>query len=97
MCLMFLKMTDIERDYSLKSFHFRCRLPATYVPGFHDEGAVARMRYNTLGNTGLEVSVIGLGKPRIGCCIAKSLLDLVRLKIITQMNRAAFSDQLCLH
>ncbi|XP_071803334.1 uncharacterized protein [Asterias amurensis] len=37
------------------------RLPATYVPGFHNKDAVKRMQYNQLGNTGMEVSVIGLG------------------------------------
>lgn len=36
-------------------------LPATFVPGFHDEAAVRRMKYVPLGSTGLMVSQIGLG------------------------------------
>ncbi|XP_022086056.1 uncharacterized protein LOC110976781 isoform X2 [Acanthaster planci] len=42
------------------------RLPATFLPGFHDKGAVECMRYNTLGKTGLEVSLIGLGGSPFG-------------------------------
>lgn len=36
-------------------------LPETFVPGFHDEAAVRRMKYNKLGETGLSVSTISLG------------------------------------
>ena len=34
----------------------------TYVPGFHDETAVSKMKYNGLGNTGMRASVLSLGK-----------------------------------
>lgn len=37
------------------------QLPATFIPGFHDEAAVRRMKYVPLGDTGLMVSQIGLG------------------------------------
>ncbi|PSN47269.1 L-galactose dehydrogenase [Blattella germanica] len=33
----------------------------TFVPGFHDEAAVRRMQYKTLGKTGLQVSYLSLG------------------------------------
>jgi hypothetical protein len=37
-------------------------LPATYVEGFHDRGAVERMPYRPLGGeTGLEVSILSFG------------------------------------
>ncbi|XP_063225729.1 uncharacterized protein LOC134532795 isoform X2 [Bacillus rossius redtenbacheri] len=36
-------------------------LPPTFVPGFHDESAVHKMRYNKLGETDMVVSVLGLG------------------------------------
>nr|XP_023029584.1 L-galactose dehydrogenase-like [Leptinotarsa decemlineata] len=36
-------------------------LPETYVPGFHYENAVRRMKYNELGDTGINVSEISLG------------------------------------
>ncbi|XP_074036955.1 uncharacterized protein isoform X2 [Leptinotarsa decemlineata] len=36
-------------------------LPETYVPGFHYENAVRRMKYNKLGDTGINVSEISLG------------------------------------
>lgn len=36
-------------------------LPSTFVPGFHDEGAVRKMKYNLLGSTGLRVSRISIG------------------------------------
>ena len=34
----------------------------TYVPGFHDETAVSKMKYNDLGTTGMRASVLSLGK-----------------------------------
>lgn len=34
----------------------------TYVSGFHDDQAVAKMTYNQLGNTGMSVSALSLGK-----------------------------------
>lgn len=36
-------------------------MPETYVPGFHDESAVKKMKYNNLGKTGLKVSELSLG------------------------------------
>ncbi|KAK7872651.1 hypothetical protein R5R35_002647 [Gryllus longicercus] len=36
-------------------------LPPTFVPGFHNEEAVRKMRYNELGNTGMLVSHLGFG------------------------------------
>jgi hypothetical protein len=41
-------------------------LPPTFIKGFHDEGAVQKMRYNTLGNTGLQVSHLGFGGGGLG-------------------------------
>ncbi|XP_067006585.1 uncharacterized protein [Anabrus simplex] len=41
-------------------------LPATFVPGFHDEAAVRRMRYNSLGKTGLQVSHLAFGGGALG-------------------------------
>jgi len=36
-------------------------LPETFVPGFHDEAKVRKMKYKKFGNTGLQVSVLSLG------------------------------------
>ncbi|KAJ8966495.1 hypothetical protein NQ317_005850 [Molorchus minor] len=36
-------------------------LPETFVPGFHDENEVRKMKYNPLGFTGMNVSQIALG------------------------------------
>lgn len=36
-------------------------LPPTFVPGFHDESQVRKMRYNKLGRTNLKVSCLSLG------------------------------------
>ncbi|KAJ8954404.1 hypothetical protein NQ318_011078 [Aromia moschata] len=36
-------------------------LPETFVPGFHDEDEVRKMKYNDLGRTGLRVSQLSLG------------------------------------
>ncbi|EFA04125.1 uncharacterized protein LOC658727 [Tribolium castaneum] len=36
-------------------------LPETFVPGFHDENAVRKMKYNKFGNTGMSVSQLSLG------------------------------------
>ena len=33
----------------------------TYVKGFHDDEAVAKIRYTLLGNTGMNVSAFSLG------------------------------------
>ncbi|KAJ9573803.1 hypothetical protein L9F63_008840 [Diploptera punctata] len=41
-------------------------LPETFVPGFHDEAAVRKMRYNTLGKTGLQVSKLSFGGGPLG-------------------------------
>ncbi|PSN47270.1 hypothetical protein C0J52_13352 [Blattella germanica] len=41
-------------------------LPATFVPGFHNEEAVRKMQYNPLGNTGLKISKIGFGGAALG-------------------------------
>ena len=35
---------------------------ATYCNGFHDNDAVSKMTYNVLGNTGMSVSALSLGK-----------------------------------
>nr|CAD7577523.1 unnamed protein product [Timema californicum] len=36
-------------------------LPKTFISGFHDEEAVRKMKYSKLGDTDLEVSILGLG------------------------------------
>lgn len=36
-------------------------LPETFVPGFHDEATVRKMKYKNLGDTDMKVSVISLG------------------------------------
>jgi len=36
-------------------------LPATFVPGFHDEDVVSKMQYCDFGSTGLKLSKLGLG------------------------------------
>ncbi|XP_072028112.1 uncharacterized protein [Amphiura filiformis] len=41
-------------------------LPETFVKGFHDEDSVRKMQYNPLGNTGMNVSVIGCGGAPLG-------------------------------
>lgn len=38
----------------------------TYVSGFHDDEAVAKMRYNNLGATGMRASVLSLGASSFG-------------------------------
>lgn len=35
---------------------------ATYVKGFHVDEAVSKMAYNILGDTGMSVSALSLGK-----------------------------------
>nr|XP_002739218.2 PREDICTED: L-galactose dehydrogenase-like [Saccoglossus kowalevskii] len=42
------------------------RLPPTYVEGFHNRDDVMKMKYNRLGNTGLQVSVLGFGASSLG-------------------------------
>ena len=37
-------------------------LPATFVEGFHDLEAVKKMKYQSLGRTGLTVSKLSFGK-----------------------------------
>ena len=41
-------------------------LPETFVRGFHDEGAVQKMQYNPLGDTGWKVSRLGFGGAALG-------------------------------
>ncbi|KAK4880367.1 hypothetical protein RN001_008513 [Aquatica leii] len=36
-------------------------LPETFVPGFHDEAQVRKMKYNVFGGTGLMVSQLSIG------------------------------------
>lgn len=36
-------------------------LPSTFVPGFHDEETVRKMKYTPLGQTGIKVSQISIG------------------------------------
>ncbi|XP_018574593.1 L-galactose dehydrogenase-like isoform X2 [Anoplophora glabripennis] len=36
-------------------------LPDTFIPGFHDENEVRKLKYNDLGKTGLKVSELSLG------------------------------------
>ena len=38
----------------------------TYVEGFHDKDAVAKMRYRDLGPTGRKVSIVSLGASALG-------------------------------
>ncbi|XP_072021367.1 uncharacterized protein [Amphiura filiformis] len=42
------------------------QLPETFVKEFHDEDSVRKMQYNPLGNTGMNVSVIGYGGAPLG-------------------------------
>lgn len=37
------------------------QLPETFVPGFHDEKEVRKMKYNVFGNTGISVSALSFG------------------------------------
>ena len=34
----------------------------TYIDGFHRKDDVEKLKYNRLGNTGMNVSMLGLGK-----------------------------------
>lgn len=36
-------------------------LPETFVPGFHNENEVRKMKYRDFGNTGLKVSELSIG------------------------------------
>jgi Aldo/keto reductase family len=50
-------------DYVITSLPY-CRhseLPSTFVPNFHNESDVRRMRYNKLGSTGMHVSALAVG------------------------------------
>ncbi|XP_071811961.1 uncharacterized protein [Apostichopus japonicus] len=40
--------------------------PKTYVKGFHDDEAVKKMKYSNLGNTGMQVSILGFGASPFG-------------------------------
>eukprot|EP00968_Pinguiococcus_pyrenoidosus_P026000 scaffold7052_cov254-Pinguiococcus_pyrenoidosus.AAC.5 len=42
------------------------RLPPTFVRGFHDESAVRKMLYSPLGQTGMVVSLLGIGTSAFG-------------------------------
>ncbi|XP_063419798.1 uncharacterized protein LOC134704946 isoform X1 [Mytilus trossulus] len=42
------------------------RIPETFVEGFHDGDSVSKMRYNDLGNTGMNVSVLSYGASSLG-------------------------------
>ncbi|CAJ0943303.1 unnamed protein product, partial [Mesorhabditis belari] len=55
-----------HRTKTEKESSFSSGLPPTFVMGFHEEGAVRRMPYRTLGNTGLQVSVTAFGCGTIG-------------------------------
>jgi hypothetical protein len=41
-------------------------LPSTFVPGFHDEASVKKMRYARIGNTNMIVSNFGMGGAQFG-------------------------------
>ena len=43
------------------SSHRHSGLPSTFVPHFHDEASVRRMRYNKLGSTGMDVAALSIG------------------------------------
>jgi hypothetical protein len=45
---------------------FQSKVPATFVEGFHDPAAVAKMQYRPLGSTGCDVSIAGLGGSAFG-------------------------------
>ena len=49
-------------------------LPPTYVPGFHDPEVVARMRYRTLGNTHMSVSILSFGASSLGSVFHETTL-----------------------
>lgn len=51
---------NLFATFTLKSVQ-KMSLPDTYVPGFHNEEDVRKMRYNTFGETGLKVSQLSLG------------------------------------
>ncbi len=50
-------------------------LPSTFVPGFHCESAIRKMRYNRLGCTDMVVSVLGHGGGAFGGCYDKMLFE----------------------
>ncbi|XP_055352666.1 uncharacterized protein LOC129598671 [Paramacrobiotus metropolitanus] len=55
---------DIDSDSSSTHnplTHPKSELPSTFVPGFHDEAAVRRLRYKKLGSTGMSVSALAIG------------------------------------
>ncbi|OQV18685.1 L-galactose dehydrogenase [Hypsibius exemplaris] len=37
------------------------QLPATFLPDFHDREAIAKLRFNYVGNTGMHFSALGIG------------------------------------
>lgn len=41
-------------------------LPETYVPGFHNEEAVRKMKYVQFGETGMAFSKLGFGGATLG-------------------------------
>ena len=49
-------------SYGHLSNAFQPSLPPTFVPRFHDEGAVKRMTYRRLANTEMVISKISFGK-----------------------------------
>lgn len=46
-------------------------LPETYLPDFHDEEAVKKMKYVQFGETGIKVSKLGFGGSTLGNCFWK--------------------------
>jgi hypothetical protein len=62
----------------------------TYVPGFHDADAVARMKYNPLGSTGCMVSALSFGGSALGAVFGaisqEQCVEVLRLAIRLGVN-----------
>lgn len=57
-------------------------LPPTYLPGWHQEDLVRKMKYNRLGQTDLMVSQVGFG----GCVVGGVYPDKGDLDEIFQVS-----------
>ncbi|XP_055959368.1 uncharacterized protein LOC126831473 isoform X2 [Patella vulgata] len=56
---------------------------STYVRGFHDIDAVSKMKYKTLGNTGLQISQLGYGGAGLAS-VYKTTKDGESIAVLTQ-------------
>lgn len=56
------------------------------MEGFHDPAVVSKMKYNPLGKTGCNVSVLGLGSSAFGS-VFKETTDEDSVKVIVESIR----------